>query len=242
MLNKTLIKKNFEKSINTYDKNAFIQDKISSKIIELIEGKSFTDILEIGSYTGILTKKIIDINPNFVSYTAIDIVKDSENFLKKISPKISFLNIDIEKYDTNKKFDLIISSSTLQWCDDFFFVLEKLKSCLKSDGILAVSVFKEGNLFEIKKAFNVELNYPNREDILKLKEKNILSKNAIVTSEEIPVRFSSSKDILKHLKLTGVNSVKKNISVSSTKNGLKILENDFQNKITYMPLYIIDTI
>ena len=171
MLDKTLIEKKFENSIETYDDNALIQKIMASRLISLIKQKKFNNILEIGSYSGILTKKIIN-NFEFNSYLALDIVNSFDK-IKNLSPKIDFIQIDVEKFETNKKFDLIIANASLQWCSDFRSVINKLKSYLNNDGILALTTFCADNFFEIRNAFDVSLKYHSINEL-----ENIFSKEA----------------------------------------------------------------
>ena len=70
---KELIKNNFKKSISTYDEYAFVQKKISKKLASLIKVKKVNSILEIGSYSGLLTKEIVK-NVEFKNYSAVDII------------------------------------------------------------------------------------------------------------------------------------------------------------------------
>ena len=54
------------------------------------------------------------------------------------------------------------------------------------------------------------------------------------------LKFDNSLDILKHLKATGVNAIKKNnFSIKELKEKLKLYELKYQNKLTYNPLYVI---
>ena len=88
MLDKNFIAKKFENSINFYDDNAIIQELMAKKLISLIEKKKFKNILEIGSYSGLLTKKAVE-KFDFDNYLALDIV-DSFDKIKNLSPKITF--------------------------------------------------------------------------------------------------------------------------------------------------------
>lgn len=230
MLDKNLIQKNFKKSLETYNNSAIVQKKMAKKLISLINQKNFGSILEIGSYTGFLTNEI---NSSFAfdSYLALDII-DSSSFIKKINPEIRFLNIDIEEFITEEKFDLIIANASLQWCRDFSETIKKLRGFLNKNGVLAVSIFSEDNLFEIKESFNIGLNYPSIE--------KTFSKSALIVKEKYTLKFNSSFEALRHLKLTGVNSIKNNFSIKELKEKMKVFEDRFHNKLTYSPLYIID--
>ncbi len=231
MLDKELIKSKFKKSILTYSNNAPIQKEIAQKLAGFIN-KDCENILEIGSYSGFLTKEIVQ-KINFKKYLAIDII-DSFDFIKNLNSNIEFINADIETFELKEKYDLIISSSTLQWCNDFSKVVKKLKSHLSDNGKIALAIFGNKNLYEIKETLGISLNYPDINDI-----KHLFSKNALIFDEIKTLKFNSSKDILRHLKLTGVNAIQNNYSYSEIKKFLKIMDEKYQNTLTYNPLYII---
>lgn len=234
MLDKTLIEKKFQNSLNCYDKNAIIQDLMAKKLISLIPEKKYENILEIGTYSGLLTKRAID-KFEFEKYFALDIV-DSFSKIKDLSNKIEFLQIDVEKFKTDEKFDLILANASLQWCNDFKGTINKLKSFLKKDGIIAITTFAADNFYEIKETFNVSLDYKEISELEK-----IFSLKAKIFQEIHTLQFSSPLELLKHLKLTGVNAISKNnYSVSYLKKSLDILNGEFQNKLTYKPVYIVD--
>jgi len=237
MLDKNLVKSKFFKSLATYDNNALVQAKMAEKLVSLIKKKDFENIIEIGSYTGLLTKNIIR-NFNFSSYLALDII-DSFDCIKNLSPKIRFLKKDIEDFIPKEKFDLIISNASLQWCNDFEKTVSKLKSMSKTNSLIAFSIFDKDNLFEIKDVFKIGLDYKSKEE---LKEIFLDSgfRNFKIFSEHQVLKFASPKEVLKHLKLTGVNSLsQKKMSYREIKEKLDLLDKKYGNKITYSILYII---
>ena len=234
VLDKNLIKEKFTNSIDFYDDNAIIQNLMADKLLSLINRNTFKNILEIGSYSGILTKKIIE-KLEFDSYLALDIV-DSFDKINSLSNKISFVQADIEKFETDKKFDLIIANASLQWCNDFRNTINKLKSFLNENGILAITTFASDNFFEIRDAFNVGLKYHTIKEL-----EDIFSPSATIVQEIHTLQFENSKELLEHLKLTGVNAISKNsLNYIQIKAGLKIIEKKYKNKLTYKPVYIID--
>lgn len=234
MLDKKLIEEKFKNSIDCYDENAIIQDLMAKKLLSLINQNEFENILEIGSYSGVLTKKIVE-KIEFSSFLALDIVNSFDK-IKGLSNKISFIQADIEKFKTDKKFDLIIANASLQWCNDFKSTINKLKSFLNENGILAITTFASDNFFEVRNAFNVSLKYQTIDEL-----ENIFSPKAKILQEIHTLQFKDSKDLLKHLKLTGVNAISKNtLNFKEIKNGLRIIEEKYQNKLTYKPVYIID--
>lgn len=232
-MDKKLIQNNFQKSLKTYNNYAIIQKQMAATLVSLIDKKKeYSSILEIGSYTGLLTKEI-NKKISFNNYLALDIV-DSFNFIKDINPKIRFKKCDVEEFNTDEKFDLIIAGASLQWCEDFYQTVKKLKTFLSKKGVLAISIFGTKNMQEVKESFKAGLKYLSEDEI-----KNFFSKNALIKEENYILGFNNSKEILEHLKYTGVNSTKK-LSFLEIKEGLKVLSEKFNNKLTYNPIYIID--
>lgn len=232
MLDKDLIKKNFKKGLVSYEDNAVIQKKMASCLAYLIPKRKYDKVLEIGSYNGFLTRELIK-KIDFDSYFALDIV-DSFDYIKNLSSKISFINCDIEEFSTQEKFDLIVANASLQWCNDFEKTINKLKSFLNDNGILALSIFASDNFVEIKESFGIGLDYLNEDEIKRI------FPNCLIENKKDVLKFNGSRELLKHLKLTGVNSIKKNgFKYRELKEKLKILEEKFDNKLTYSSVYVV---
>ena len=240
MIDKSLVKKRFQKSLKTYDDNAFIQKQTAKKLIKLMADREYSSIFEIGCATGILTKEICE-NLKFKHFYANDLVEDSQKFVEKIIPDCIFIQGDIEKITITEKYDLIISNACLQWCNDIEKTLEKLINSLNKNGFIAISIFGDENLKEITKLFGI-----NNKAYSMQKLKTSLQKYNIVEYKEETARlyFNSPLDVLKHLKLTGTNAVQ---AMNLTKSKLKEFEEKYKTFysengkvcLTYNPVYIV---
>lgn len=237
-MNKNLIQKRFAKNLNTYNDNAKIQKIMAEKLVSLSARKDYDSILEIGCGTGLLTEKVLK-NFTFKTYTANDIVADCEKYIKKLSDKINFVHADIEEVIKNSqnKYDLIISNATFQWIENFEEFLYSLLSKLNTGGILLFSTFGPENFHEIFYITGKTLHYKSCEQY-----KSILNGFNFYIEEEIhALAFKSAKEVLKHVKYTGVNALDSN---GWTKADMLRFEEEY-NKIctssptlTYNPLYI----
>ncbi len=233
MIDKTLVRERFKKNLKTYKDNSVIQNKMADKLISMISNNP-KSILELGCGTGVLTEKLIN-KYHFTKYNASDIVFECESYIRKISDKINFIPSDIEEFEFKEKYDLIISNATFQWIENLEPFIEKLKKQLTPNGELIFSTFGEDNLKEITDITNVGLNYYSLENL-----KNIFNPFEI-KEEKLTLEFNSAKDVLKHLKLTGVNSIK---SKHWTKSDLINFENKYKEicpdkiQLTYHPIYI----
>lgn len=237
-MNKSLIHSRFAKTLSSYDENAKIQKIMAKKLLDYSDKNYYPKILEIGCGTGFLTG-IVSNKIKWDCYTAVDIVEECRNYISEINPKITFIDADIEEYlkNSTEKFDLIISNAALQWVNSFEKTIRDLNSKLNPNGHLIFSTFGKENFREIYSLLGTGLEYYSSEEI-----KDIFKDLDISTEEEIHILgFSTPKEVLKHLKLTGVNAIE---SKAWTKSDLSSFEKGYSNlcpirpTLTYNPIYI----
>ena len=202
-MTKELLKQRFTKSLKTYQQNAIVQKQMAEKLTQNVLGSNFDDILELGCGTGFVTE-ILNEHCRFNNYDAIDIVNGCKSFIEKISNNINFINTDIEDFSTQKKYNLIISNASLQWLEDFEQFIKKIKSNLKEDGIFLFTLFGENNFKELKAITGKTLAYYSTDTLT-----NILNNYSIktISEETITLTFKTPKDVLYHIKNTGVNAI-----------------------------------
>lgn len=232
MIDKLLVRERFKKNLKTYDDNCFIQNRMAEKLVKMISSPH-SNILELGCGSGILTRKLTE-KFTFNTYTAIDIVEECKEYIYKISPEIVFYQSDIEEFEFKKKYDLIISNAAFQWIEDLESFIQKLQNALAPGGSLVFSTFGKQNFKEILQLTGTGLNYYSLEELDKMFSPDILEE------EIIPIEFDTPKAVLKHLKLTGVNSVSQK---HWTKSDLIEFETKYKNLcpnkivLTYNPIY-----
>ena len=217
----------FKKSLATYEDNAPIQKQMAKNLISMIDSnKPYESILEIGCGSGFLTKECTN-QLKYVKYTANDIIKECEKYILKYDSNIKFLYGDFQNLNLQEEYDLIVSNAVFQWFKSPDKILNKLSRHLSSKGVIAITSFGEKNFYELKEIFNIEIEYPKFKNIIK--------------DETIEVEFKTLKELLTHIKLTGVNAIK---NYTLTKGKLKELENKYierygKIKLTYNPIYIV---
>lgn len=242
-MDKDLIKNRFLRASKTYNKEAVVQKKIIDKLIEELkkhERKNYDSILEIGCGTGLLTKEIID-NFNFKHLNVNDICPN--HLLDGLENSItSYIEGDAENIPLPKNQDLVISCSAIQWftsIDNFF---SKINNTLNKDGIFAFTSFGKTNLKEIKTITSKGLEYKSLEE-----NKELVSKHFEIIycfEQEIKLYFPSAKEILRHLKLTGVTATsqkpwtKKDLNQFSEEYD-KLFKSEKGFELTYNPIYFI---
>lgn len=235
------IKKQFEKSMKSYDKNAIVQDLMASKmVIELAKiSKHFDNILELGSGTGILTKYVLK-DISFKNYYANDLVEKSKIYVQKLIPNSEFFCGNALKIKPLKKIDLIISNAMFQWFENLDKAIDILKMHMTKDAILAFSSFTQDNFKEITQITGLSLKYKSQEQIetiLKNKGFEILYCESFY--EEM--KFKTPLELLAHLKLTGVNSLsEKTWTIVKVKEFCEKFSKKYPDIIlTYSPIIVI---
>jgi trans-aconitate methyltransferase len=107
-----------------YNKNFELQEKILIDYLTVhLSSSSFSTVLEVGCGFGRITKLLLSNFPNIREYLAIDLSPDQiENAKELIKPEIepevqvpniTFLVSDIQSFQIQKKYDLVVASEVL---------------------------------------------------------------------------------------------------------------------------------
>ena len=237
-MKKELVKQQFSKNLTNYEENAVVQMIMAEKLVNLLPKKEYKNILEIGCGTGFLTK-LINKNIKFDSYTTVDIVGECKDYIQSINPNIDFIKGDIEKTKLTKKYDLIISNAVFQWISDFEEFIQSLHKNLDTNGILAFATFGKENFKEVKEVGKVSLDYYSKDELKKL----LSNYNIEHIDEETIVKiFEDIKNMLMHMKKTGVNSLsEKTWSIKEVNSFIKHYKTLYKDNVslTYNPIYVI---
>lgn len=247
-IDKELVKRRFSKAKN-YNRQAIVQSYVHTKILNYIDNnskQSFNKVLEVGCGTGILTQ-LVEKKYSIINWVLNDltdsIIKEDVFTSNRLS-RVEYIIGDAENIDLGNNYDLIISSSSIQWLHNPIKFINRLIGKLADNGVIIISTFSSNNLLEIKHLLGVGLNYNTVKDF----QKGINTKNFNIEIEEelYTLEFDTPMDVLKHLKGTGVTAVAGE-SFSWNKSKLKEFEYNYNqlyknsnNKVslTYHPLYI----
>lgn len=235
------IKKQFEKSMNDYDKNAVVQDLMASKmIIELVKiCDNFQNVLELGAGTGLLTKRISK-QIKFQNFYANDIVEKSKTYIQKVIPHANFLCGNALKIKPVKKMDLIISNAMFQWFDNLDRALDIIKLSMSKNGVLAFSTFAPSNFKEVTEITGLTLKYKSKEEVIESLKKCGFE---VLYCEDFyeEIKFKTPLELLAHMKNTGVNSLSEKVwTVKKVKEFCDKFSKKYpEAKLTYSPIIVI---
>lgn len=235
------IKKQFEKSMQDYDQNATVQILMALKMVfELTKiSNTFENVLELGSGTGILTKRLAS-ELDFKNYFANDLVEKSKNYVQNFIPQATFYCGNALKIKPSKKVDLIISNAMFQWFPSFEKAIQTIKSNLKSNGLLAFSTFSPDNFREITDLTGLSLQYKTKEELEQILKNEGFE---ILYSEQFfeELKFKTPLELLAHMKKTGVNSLsEKTWTITKVKDFCDKYSKKYpKTKLTYSPIIVI---
>lgn len=252
-MEKSLIGKRFSKAIGCYRHEAAAQRKIARSLIAMMTDKTlprhFDSVLEIGCGSGLLTREFLSsYTPDVLYLNDLCSEISSRDIAEYMAPspetELNYIIGDAENMALPQNLDLIISSSVLQWLENpLDFINGNCIKSLNRGGIMAFSIFGPENLYEISSLTDIALEYLPLECLCKELCRNF---NLIAVKEEkIVMAFESPRDVLLHLKATGVNGVGEyRWSKGSLLNFLsayseKYRLDDGKVHLTYHPYYMI---
>jgi len=235
------IKKQFEKSMEIYDKHAAVQDLMASKMtIEIAKiSDNFVNVLELGSGTGLFTRRFVK-QINFKNYYANDLVEKSKIYIQKIIPSVNFLCGNALKIKPPRKMDLIVSNAMFQWFENLEKAVNLLKLSMNKGSILAFSTFSPDNFNELTEITGLTLPYKTKQEI-----EEILAKLGfeVLYCEDFyeELKFKTPLELLAHMKNTGVNSLSEKIwTVKKVKEFCDKYSKKYPVvKLTYAPIIVI---
>lgn len=231
---------NFAKAQKSYSKNAIVQKEMAKKLFRVLGNFSPTpsNLLEIGSGTGFLTEHLITLGA-------------SEFFLNDINPNqtgfsdVTFLQGDIREIEIPCGLDLIASNAVFQWIDDLDALFSKLHCALaqgRKGGMLAFTTFGSQNY----RQFGTQsmLNYPTLSELERMLVKN--SFEVLHLEEElVTLYYANAREVLEHIRATGVTTFSGNSRGLWTKDSLRSFEKAYLARnsdangveLTYHPIY-----
>lgn len=245
IIDKQLIARRFTENTASYEKTALIQRDIAKKLMQIwveYQNPDGKKILEAGCGTGFLTRlySICRPLPSSIAVDLADSSKIAESFLtNNVGFPGKIEQADAERFIRGletESFDSVVSSSTLQWFADIPGFLRETVRILKKDGICAVALFGEGTFSELREITGRSLNYP---DLNRLNSRLESTDIEILTSRsiEFTVTFESGRDVMEHIKQTGVNALGSSRGYADTRRIISDL--DKNPKLTYNSLFLV---
>ncbi len=215
----------FDRYAHSYSQNREIQDKIATKLISNANTQRYEKIIDIGCGDGALFEKLQKKSGLFVAVDASPKMCD----LHLRFEGCSVINADFDDKEFARsidgqfgKFDLLLSSSALQWSNDLDALLHKLSPLADE---FAISIFTRGTFLSIREFLGVESFLPTLEDVGSAFAPFCVREFFV---ERFEKEFETPKDAVRYIKTTGVSGGGNKISYQEAKalyeNGPTVLE------------------
>lgn len=245
-VDKSLVGRRFSAARETYRRGASVQRRVAeslwSRVEPLIEGKrDFGRIIEVGAGTGVLTELYeMALTCGGCRCSSLELWDLAEHF-GMLPSNASWLTCDAETCIRSvepESVNLLLSSSTLQWFHSPERFVAEAYRVLRKGGIAAFALYGEGTFSQLRELTGVSLRYPSLAAL-----KAALPADAIIEvgeTESISMDFASPKELLRHLRETGVNGA----TEPSPALALRIARHypaspDGRYRLSYCPLYLI---
>jgi malonyl-CoA O-methyltransferase len=197
----------------TYESACVVQREMATRLItELLSASgtaNFDRVLELGCGTGLLTRQLLN-HCRLSSLTLNDLVPEFERTAVMARERshdvtVRFLAGDMETIEFSDQHDLIVSNAVFQWAIDPRGLLMRLAELLRPGGFLAMASFGPSNLREVSQLTGLSLRYWSVDEwhATLLENYEVLSRG----EDTRTLWFSSARDVLRHLKETGVNAL-----------------------------------
>ncbi len=237
-MDKKRIASNFSRNAASYEDHAAVQKKCAIKLMDIIRGKRFSHILEVGCGPGVLTGLLRDEYPGS-EITAIDIAENMVDVArnKMDGTGVRFEVSDGEKISMDEKPDLIASNASFQWFEDTTGAMRRFSEILAVGGALCFSMYGPETFRELKEVLKIHFGQDVRLSssgfISKEALENILKKyfgTYILWEGHFGANFDSLWDFLQDIKLSGARGEGIVGNAFLGKNSIKELEKTYIEK------------
>lgn len=245
VIDKELVASRFAASASTYRDNAPVQARVAEQLwryagpyapAALASGGR---VLEVGVGDGVLTRSyapdlppaqmmlwdIAPLNPTMLPEGAALRQCDAEIAIRELQ---------------EGSLSMLISASTLQWFNNPAEFIRQACRRLSHGGVLAISSFGPKTFREISDVTGTGLTYPDIGRLAEIVREEGCSV-AVCHTDTVIQRFSSAKELLRHLKLTGVNAVSR--GQGETAAAMRLLKTLHKSAtepaLTYEPIYLV---
>lgn len=156
-IDKQKVAESFHRQAFEYDRHATVQARITKELLAMVRNYSVhapTRILDVGCGTGRLLAELHYQYPDAMLY-GVDIAENMvAQTVKRLGDKIDAIVGDAEQLDfPDCSFDLIVSSSTLQWLDTIDRFLDEAHRVLQYGGLLCAAFFGGSTLCEVQRCY-----------------------------------------------------------------------------------------
>ena len=213
------IVKEFSRFASEYNTHNIIQSEVAKKLVSMLEKQAYFKVLDLGAGSGAVYNNMINKNIKIEKFVAFDFSKEMLNLHPKaieIETVCSdFNDKNIFKKYLDNEFDILISSSALQWSLDLPLVLNSISRLAHTYYFAFFTAKTFATLHEVA---GIQSPIYSKESIV-----DSLSYFNIETIEEVTYQlsFNSVLEMFRYIKRSGVSGGSGVLSYSEMKGIMK---------------------
>ncbi len=208
--------KEFSRFAYEYNSYNQIQAIVANELVNMIEKREYSSIVDIGCGTGAVYKNCIEHGIYFSKFYATDGSIDMlEQHPKstEIQKQLFDFNSESNCLDfTKNRYDLLVSSSALQWCSSLKNTLSYLSKCSK---YLTASLFTNSTFKTIHQISNINSPIQSSQDFMQAFN---MYYDAIYEVRSYKLYFKTKEEMFRYIKHSGVSGGKQHMSYKETKS------------------------
>jgi len=214
----------FSKNSKYYEKYSFLQKNIAKELLKEIDNKP-KKILDLGCGNGIIFSLI---DWKVEKFVGIDFSKEMLSLHPK-NKNITLLekDFDLIEGDYYQDFDLVVSSSSLQWSKNIFKMINNIQKNSKN---FLLAFYCDKTFVSLRKWLGIDTFLPNVKDIIKSLDEDVSYETKMIYLE-----FEDALSQLRYIKKSGVSGGVKRVSTQNLRQFIKQYKN---NKLEFEVIFI----
>ncbi|MFT3917744.1 MAG: methyltransferase domain-containing protein [Anaeromyxobacteraceae bacterium] len=204
-VDKRRVRRAFSRAADRYEEHDAVQARVRARVLASLPADA-RRVLDVGAGTGALLARLAG-RPG-VRLAAVDLAPGMCAMARRAVPGAAVAAGDAEALPFGPgAFDLVVSSSALQWLPRLDGALLEIARVLAPGGAASIALFGERTLHELRAAWDAAggprrtHRFASRSDLATALDRSGLS--GVVTEEELVPRYPDARSVLRSLKAIG---------------------------------------
>ncbi|HIO95595.1 MAG TPA: methyltransferase domain-containing protein [Campylobacterales bacterium] len=215
----------FSRFANLYDSHNIIQLQVAKKLVSMLTDNHYKNVLDMGCGSGAIYKNMLEESITFEHFMALDlslemlgIHPDSKQIEKKCFDFNASESFEILKTVT---YNVVLSSSALQWSSDLDMTLRKMSGLSKE---FHFAFFTANTFATLHQTAGISSPIYTKESIQKNVDKYYHASYETLT---YTLKFESVREMFQYIKRSGVSGGKRALTYTQTKEVMRNYSLDY---------------